>query len=43
MRLTTILKFLPLSLGLVLTGVAHAQGWTKFYSEQDQFIVNFPG
>ena len=43
MRLTTILKLLSLSVGLMLAGAAHAQGWTKFYSEQDQFIVNFPG
>jgi hypothetical protein len=32
-----------LALGFVLSGAAHAQGWIKFVSEQDQFLVNFPG
>ena len=43
MRITTILKFLPLPLGMMLTVAVHAQTWSKFASERDQFIVNFPG
>jgi len=43
MRPTTIMKLLPLAFGLVLPGAAYAQAWTKYYGEQDQFIVNFPG
>jgi len=43
MCLTKIRKLMPLALGLVLPGAAYAQGWIKFYSEEDQFIVNFPG
>ena len=43
MRLTKIVKLLPLVLVLALPEAAYAQGWIKYYSEQDQFIVNFPG
>ena len=43
MRLTGIAMFTPLALGLMLPGAAYAQGWIKYVSEQDQFIVNFPG
>lgn len=43
MRMTVILKLLPLSLGLLIAGTSHAQDWRKYYSQQDQFIVNFPG
>jgi len=41
MRLITISLLLPLAFGFA--GAAHAQGWTKYVNEQDQFVVNFPG
>jgi hypothetical protein len=34
---------MPLAFGLVLPGLAHAQGWIKYFNDADQFIVNFPG
>jgi len=42
MRLLNITKLMSLALGLVLPGVAYAQGWIKYVNEEDQFIVNFP-
>ena len=42
MRCKAILKLLPL-LFLVHAGATYAQAWGKYFSKQDQFIVNFPG
>jgi hypothetical protein len=41
MRQTSIVTLL--AFGFVLSGAAHAQGWIKFVSDQDGFLVNFPG
>ncbi len=41
MRQTSIVMLL--AFGFVLSGAAHAQGWIKFVSDQDGFLVNFPG
>ncbi len=40
MRLKKLLMLL--SLILIFPGFSLAQGWIKFFSEEDQFIVNFP-
>ena len=34
---------LALALALALPAAAYAQGWLKYFSEEDRFIVNFPG
>ena len=43
MRLTRKTYSITLALALVVSGSAHAQGWIKFVSDQDDFLVNFPG
>tara|TARA_B100000029_G_scaffold511215_1_gene604647 strand:+ start:9747 stop:10601 length:855 start_codon:yes stop_codon:yes gene_type:complete len=42
MRPLKLNMLLSLIIGLVVSGAAYAQGWFKYVSEQDQFIVNFP-
>jgi len=43
MRSRQIAALLPFALGLVLASAAHAQGWGKYVSDEDGFLVNFPG
>ena len=43
MHLVMVKKFLQMTFVLVLSGSVYAQGWIKFASETDRFIVNFPG
>jgi hypothetical protein len=41
MRLNLLIALLTLA--VIVPGVSFAQGWMKYVSEKDQFIVNFPG
>ena len=43
MHLVMMKKFLQMIFVLVLSGTVYAQGWIKYVSESDRFIVNFPG
>ncbi len=43
MPLLKIIILLPLTLSLLLSGVAYSQGWIKYVNQEDQFVVNFPG
>ena len=43
MRSTNTMRLLAAVPLLAAAAAASAQGWSKYYSERDQFIVNFPG
>jgi hypothetical protein len=43
MRPSTLIELISLALSLTFSAAVLGQDWSKYYSERDQFIVNFPG